>query len=150
MFIFVFKQKTAYEMRIRDWSSDVCSSDLTHILMLDDRSITDATIGYIRSQHINAEAALRKTRDALIAVFEQMDDAYLRTRRDDVAHVCARIPRVLMRSERQLPQKADNDPFVMVADDITPADIILLSQLHVAAFVTEYGGPMSPLRRAHV
>src|SRR3546814_7620084 len=102
-------------MRISDWSSDVCSSDLgdiegecvrfvgaqrraheqlrevrekipagtpsdiaafidTHILMLDDRSITDATIGYIRSQHINAEAALRKTRDALIAVFEQMDD----------------------------------------------------------------------------
>src|SRR3546814_3169841 len=26
--IFLFKQKTAYEMRIRDWSSDVCSSDL--------------------------------------------------------------------------------------------------------------------------
>src|SRR3546814_6141578 len=26
---FVFKQKTAYEMRISDWSSDVCSSDLT-------------------------------------------------------------------------------------------------------------------------
>src|SRR3546814_4542432 len=26
--LFVFKQKTAYEMRIRDWSSDVCSSDL--------------------------------------------------------------------------------------------------------------------------
>src|SRR3546814_10556005 len=28
VFIFFFKQKTAYEMRIRDWSSDVCSSDL--------------------------------------------------------------------------------------------------------------------------
>src|SRR3546814_4558939 len=28
-FIFLFKQKTAYEMRISDWSSDVCSSDLT-------------------------------------------------------------------------------------------------------------------------
>src|SRR3546814_2775171 len=27
---FFFKQKTAYEMRISDWSSDVCSSDLTH------------------------------------------------------------------------------------------------------------------------
>src|SRR3546814_6613596 len=30
MFIFFFKQKTAYEMRISDWSSDVCSSDLIH------------------------------------------------------------------------------------------------------------------------
>src|SRR3546814_18317067 len=29
IFIFFFKQKTAYEMRISDWSSDVCSSDLT-------------------------------------------------------------------------------------------------------------------------
>src|SRR3546814_6026506 len=28
MYCFVFKQKTAYEMRISDWSSDVCSSDL--------------------------------------------------------------------------------------------------------------------------
>src|SRR3546814_1739625 len=28
-FIFCFEQKTAYEMRISDWSSDVCSSDLT-------------------------------------------------------------------------------------------------------------------------
>src|SRR3546814_8481758 len=30
VFVFVFKQKTAYEMRISDWSSDVCSSDLTY------------------------------------------------------------------------------------------------------------------------
>src|SRR3546814_7318606 len=29
-FVFFFKQKTAYEMRISDWSSDVCSSDLRH------------------------------------------------------------------------------------------------------------------------
>src|SRR3546814_6215347 len=28
LFVFLFKQKTAYEMRISDWSSDVCSSDL--------------------------------------------------------------------------------------------------------------------------
>src|SRR3546814_8154562 len=33
-FFFFFKQKTAYEMRISDWSSDVCSSDLLHALVL--------------------------------------------------------------------------------------------------------------------
>ncbi|MFT4046461.1 MAG: phosphoenolpyruvate--protein phosphotransferase [Solimonas sp.] len=124
--------------------SDIAAFIDTHILMLDDRSITDTTIAHIRSQHINAESALRKTRDALIAVFEQMDDPYLRTRRDDVEHVCARILRVLLKSERQLPQKGDSsEPFVTVADDITPADIILLSQQQVAAFITEYGGPLS-------
>src|SRR3546814_8782098 len=31
-FFFFFKQKTAYEMRISDWSSDVCSSDLAYVL----------------------------------------------------------------------------------------------------------------------
>src|SRR3546814_3299832 len=33
--VFFFKQKTAYEMRISDWSSDVCSSDLDEILEVD-------------------------------------------------------------------------------------------------------------------
>src|SRR3546814_16541814 len=33
-FVFFFKQKTAYEMRISDWSSDVCSSDLVHVLKI--------------------------------------------------------------------------------------------------------------------
>src|SRR3546814_15762835 len=31
MYFFFFKQKTAYEMRISDWSSDVCSSDLAQL-----------------------------------------------------------------------------------------------------------------------
>src|SRR3546814_1720466 len=34
LFFFFFKQKTAYEMRISDWSSDVCSSDLDHEIWL--------------------------------------------------------------------------------------------------------------------
>src|SRR3546814_5691508 len=48
MFVFFFfKQKTAYEMRISDWSSDVCSSDLEH----DDRD---------RGGHARGKAAPRK------------------------------------------------------------------------------------------
>lgn len=116
----------------------------THLLMMDDRSITEATVQLIRDQKLNAEAALRRSRDALTAVFEQMDDAYLRTRKDDVEHVCGRILRILLKSERQLPVKGDGpETGIIVADDITPADIILLAQQNVAAFVTEYGGPLS-------
>src|SRR3546814_3995960 len=40
MFIFFFKQKTAYEMRISDWSSDVCSSDLAALAALARRGET--------------------------------------------------------------------------------------------------------------
>src|SRR3546814_10242187 len=46
MLIFCFKQKTAYEMRISDWSSDVCSSDLCPILHR--QSLTD---GPLRQRH---------------------------------------------------------------------------------------------------
>src|SRR3546814_1012379 len=41
MFFFFFKQKTAYEMRISDWSSDVCSSDLRTFICGDDYTIAD-------------------------------------------------------------------------------------------------------------
>ena len=116
----------------------------THLLMMEDRSLTEAVVALIREHGINAEAALRRQRDALVAVFEQMDDPYLRTRKDDVDHVVARIQRILLKSERQIAPKAEGaEPFIMVSDDITPADIILLSQQNVAAFITEYGGPLS-------
>jgi phosphotransferase system enzyme I (PtsI) len=123
---------------------DIAAFIDTHLLMVEDRSIRDTTVATIREQRINAEAALRRARDGLIAVFEQMDDAYLRTRKDDVEHVCGRILRILLKSERQLPTRSEpGESMIVVADDITPADIILLAQQHVAAFVTEYGGPLS-------
>src|SRR3546814_12273746 len=37
MYVFFFKQKTAYEMRISDWSSDVCSSDLVRLHVMGER-----------------------------------------------------------------------------------------------------------------
>src|SRR3546814_3205644 len=44
LFFFFFKQKTAYEMRISDWSSDVCSSDLGSLTTLDVIAIGLASI----------------------------------------------------------------------------------------------------------
>src|SRR3546814_6473199 len=62
VFLFFFKQKTAYEMRISDWSSDVCSSDLfchfslrTYTLSMSLILTSAITISQIvRSQFINS------------------------------------------------------------------------------------------------
>src|SRR3546814_14885990 len=51
---FFFKQKTAYEMRISDWSSDVCSSDLTVGLRYEGNNVVDAAPIKIISKHENA------------------------------------------------------------------------------------------------
>jgi phosphotransferase system enzyme I (PtsI) len=118
----------------------------THLLMMEDRSMSDAVVALIRSRRCNAEAALRQQRDQLIAAFEAMEDPYLRTRRDDVEHVAQRILRVLMKGDGTVAAKAGAspaEPQIVVADDLTPADIILMSRQHVVAFITEYGGPLS-------
>ena len=130
--------------------ADIASFIDTHLLMLDDHAITEAVVDLIRERQCNAEWALRLQRDNLTAVFEEMDDAYLRSRRDDVEHVVASILRVLLKQERVLETHSreqssdgDSEPMVLVADNVTPADIILLQQQGVAAFITEFGGPLS-------
>jgi phosphotransferase system enzyme I (PtsI) len=126
--------------------SEIAAFIDTHLLMMEDRSLSDAVVALIRSKHCNAEAALRQQRDQLIAAFEQMEDPYLRTRRDDVAHVAKRILRVLVKADGTVAAKAGaspGEPQIVVSDDLTPADIILMSRQHVVAFVTEYGGPLS-------
>jgi len=118
----------------------------THLLMLDDRSLSEAVVAQIRSSQCNAEIALKRQRDSLIAVFEQMEDPYLRARKDDVTQVSSRVLRILLKQDKALPARSDatvSEPTVIVADDVTPADIILLAQQGVAAFLTEYGGPLS-------
>ncbi len=117
----------------------------THLLMMQDSSLSDTVANLIREHRCNAEWALKLQQDHLTDVFDQMDNAYLKTRRDDVAHVTARIQRVLLKQERRIDAQhgASKAPPVIVADDITPADIIILHQQGVAAFVTEHGGPLS-------
>jgi len=117
----------------------------THLLMMDDTTLTEAVAARIREVHCNAEWALKQQSEYLVEVFDQMDDAYLRTRRDDVIHVTARVQRVMLKQERALDtgRASNGPPPVIVADELTPADIILLHQQGVAAFVTEHGGPLS-------
>src|SRR3546814_7942068 len=55
--VFFFKQKTAYEMRISDWSSDVCSSDLNWINW--QKSVTDQAPMLEKRQHVEGYGAVQ-------------------------------------------------------------------------------------------
>jgi len=117
----------------------------THLLMLEDSMLTAAPVELIREQQCNAEWALKSQRDALAAVFDEMDDPYLRTRKDDVDHVVTRIQRILMGAETHTDPQ-DNDQLrgvIIVAHDLTPAETALLHHQGIAGFVTESGGPLS-------
>lgn len=136
------------EIRTRippDTRADIVEFIDTHLLMLEDSTLTVAPEHLIRSQRINAEWALKQQRDALVEVFEAMDDAYLRTRKDDIDHVVTRIQRILQRAEEA---EANTAPLplegaIVVADELTPADTVVLQHQGVIGFVTESGGPLS-------
>ena len=116
----------------------------THLLMLEDTALIDGVRHIVAEQLCTAEWALQRQRDTLIAVFDRMDDPYLRTRRDDIEHVVRQI-QIFLRGEPSEPALAprDLDGYVVVARDLMPADAILLHHRGAVAFVTEYGGPMS-------
>ena len=128
-----------------DTATDICAFIDTHLLMLEDSALTNAPVKYIQNKHCNAEWALKLQRDALVAVFEAMDDPYLRTRKDDIDHVVNRIQRILLK--RHKPSRGhDEQSFsgrIVFADDLTPADTVLMQHQGVEAFLTEFGGPNS-------
>ena len=130
---------------------DVTAFIDTHLLMLEDATFAEAPIKLIRTRKCNAEWALKIQRDLLIQVFEEMDDPYLRTRKDDVDHIVRRVQRILVAEDPAYlsdPDYADLvtsrlEGRIIIADDLTPADTILMQHQGVLAFVTEYGGPLS-------
>src|SRR3546814_19616758 len=77
LFFFFFKQKTAYEMRISDWSSDVCSSDLRSVGVLLSAQATEAKAAAMGLEQVNGqytEGAKVQARAALIMA--QLKDAH--------------------------------------------------------------------------
>ena len=124
---------------------DIAAFIETHLLMLDDAMLVHVPVDLIRSHHCNAEWALKLQRDALVNVFEQMDDAYLRTRRDDIDYVINRIQRILLDSDQGEEQ---GETFVLensivLAYELNPAETMMLEHQGISAFATECGGPLS-------
>ena len=117
----------------------------THLLMLEDNALTNEPKIIIKDRLCNAEWALKLQRDALVNVFDEMADAYLRTRKDDVDHVVNRILRILLKQKPLLDEIPDEHlkNKVIVADDLTPADTVLMQHYGIAAFATEFGGATS-------
>ena len=128
-----------------DTATDVAAFIDAHLLMLEDSAIAKAPIELIREKGCNAEWALKLQRDAVVSVFEAMDDPYLRTRKDDIDHVVNHIQRILLNQGMSLHGR-DERPLsdrIVFADDLTPADTVLMQHQGIAAFVTEHGGPNS-------
>jgi phosphotransferase system enzyme I (PtsI) len=114
----------------------------THLLMMEDPAFNEGTIINIKEHLCNAEWALKMQGDRLVQVFDEMEDPYLRTRKDDVLHVVKRI-QIALSGNKVKKASASYKGKIIVTDDLTPADTIMMQQQNVAGFITEFGGPLS-------
>jgi len=116
-----------------------------HRMLLDDAAFTDAPREIIREQRCNAEWALRMELDELLAQFSDIDDTYLREREADVRQVAERVLGALAGTQRRIAIKParGEDASILVARDLSPADVILFREHPFAAFVTDLGGATS-------
>jgi phosphotransferase system enzyme I (PtsI) len=116
-----------------------------HLMILGDTTLSVVPRAIIESEHCNAEWALKIQTDELLQQFDAIEDSYLRERRTDVIQVAQRVMKALSGQPGYVPPPAgDSDrDLVLVAHDLSPADVVLFKQHQFASFVTDLGGATS-------
>jgi len=132
-----------------------------HLMLLHDESLTGATKVWVQERHYNAEWALSAQLEVLARQFDEMEDLYLRERKADVEQVVERLLRelagtsvtALMAGAKGPAERrsggpgvrpgAGEDPLVLVANDVAPADMMQFKRSVFIGFVTDVGGRTS-------
>ena len=128
-----------------------------HLMLLQDETLAYEIRRWIKERLYNAEWALISQLEVVVRQFDEMDDPYLRERKADLEQVVDRVLRHLKgaatpiaapppRPPRQQDLGLDDTldvPLVLVAHDLSPADMLQFKQSVFAGFVTDVGGKTS-------
>ncbi len=125
-----------------------------HLMLLQDEQLTGGVKHWITERHYNAEWALTTQLEVIGRQFDEMEDPYLRERKADLEQVVERMLRVMrgVASPVSAPPPGRNGtlfdatvdvPLVLVAHDLSPADMLQFKQSVFAGFVTDVGGKTS-------
>jgi phosphotransferase system enzyme I (PtsI) len=146
----VVKELTALKGDVPEDAHDELVALLdVHLMLLQDDSLSDATRQWIVERHYNAEWALSSQLEVIARQFDEMEDEYLRDRKADLEQVVERVITALGRLggdsfDDPPPQGqrdfAGEDPLVLVANDIAPADMLKFRRSVFTGFVTDVGG----------
>jgi phosphotransferase system enzyme I (PtsI) len=115
-----------------------------HLMILADSTLSDVPKQIIAARRSNAEWALTQQAEGLLAQFDRIEDEYLRERKADVVQVVERVLKALTGQPRAIPAPLHpEEDSVLVAHDLSPADVILFKQHRFASFITDLGGVTS-------
>jgi phosphotransferase system enzyme I (PtsI) len=115
-----------------------------HQMILDDPLLSVAPREMIATEYCNAEWALKTQTETLVAQFDEFEDTYLRERQTDVTQVAERLLKQLLgQPGHQLSPARKDVETILVAHDLSPADLIQFKPHQYAAFITDVGGATS-------
>lgn len=113
-----------------------------HLLVLSDPELVGTIEGKVRDERVNAEFALQETTNSLVAMFEQMDNEYMRERAADIRDVTKRILAKLLNV--LIPNiGAINEEVIIISKDLVPSDTAQLNRDYIKGFITDMGGRTS-------
>ncbi len=115
-----------------------------HRMILNDSTLAQAPREMIRKRRANAEWALVQQMERLVERFEEIEDPYLRERKADVQQAVERVLAALMGGQTLSPPAiSEEEKLIVVAHDLSPADMILFKKHRFGGFVTDVGGVTS-------
>ena len=112
-----------------------------HQMMMEDQDYAESVENIIRTQEINAEYAIGTTADNFAAMFQAMDDEYMRGRAADVKDISDRLVRILSGTGKS--NELKDDKFIIAADDLAPSETVQLDKSKVMGFVLQQGSASS-------
>ncbi|SDC24960.1 phosphoenolpyruvate--protein phosphotransferase [Shouchella lonarensis] len=113
-----------------------------HLLVLSDPEFVEATKSKIETDRVTAAYALDNVAAMFVAMFENMDNDYMRERASDIRDVSRRVLRHLLGID--MSSLADiREDTVIIAHDLTPSDTAQLNPAVIKGFATNIGGRTS-------
>ena len=130
-----------YDKALEEVGEDNAAIFEIHQMMLDDDDYLEAVQGIIETQGATAEYAAETTGENFSAAFAAMDDEYMRARATDVKDISRRVVNILTGQDEGALQ--DDQPAILVADDLTPSETVQLDKSKLLGFITRHGSSNS-------
>ncbi|ACJ34300.1 phosphoenolpyruvate--protein phosphotransferase [Anoxybacillus flavithermus] len=127
---------------LKELGEDKAAIFSAHLLVLSDPELVQAVEQKIEQERVNAEFALHDVASMFIAMFEAMDNEYMKERAADIRDVTKRVLAHLLGVTISNPSMITEE-VVIIAEDLTPSDTAQLNRKYVKGFTTDIGGRTS-------
>lgn len=129
--------KELYEKALETVGEEEAAIFEVHQMMLTDEEFKNAVQDYIDTNNANAEYAVKVVSEDIAAMFDAMEDAYMRARAADIKDIAARLIGILLNEESTGFQS--DEPVIIAAKDLAPSETVQLDKSKVLGFVTAQG-----------